>query len=124
MTERPRLFDDLAGVAGGAMSAIAGLREEMTSLIRARVEETIRRFDLVRREEFEAMSEVATRARAACEALEARVAELETATIPAPPRDDVSPSAPPPGPAVEPEAGGAPESGGGDAAPRSEDPQI
>lgn len=118
MPDRPKLFDDLAGVAGGAMSAMAGLREEMTSLIRARVEETIRRFDLVRREEFEAMSEVATRARADCEALEGRVAALEEATIPAPPREDVSPTAPPPGPAVE------PWSGDSDAAPPSEEPQT
>lgn len=103
MTERPRLFDDLAGVAGGAMSAIAGLREEMTSLVRARVEETIRKLDLVRREEFEAMSEVAARARADCEALEARVAALEAATIPAPPRENVAPPEPPPGPATEPQ---------------------
>ena len=28
MTERPRIFDDLAGVAGGAFSAIAGIREQ------------------------------------------------------------------------------------------------
>jgi hypothetical protein len=29
MAERPRFFDDLAGVAGGAISALAGLREEI-----------------------------------------------------------------------------------------------
>src|ERR1700686_83229 len=28
MSDRPRFFDDLAGVAGGAISALAGLRQE------------------------------------------------------------------------------------------------
>ncbi|HYZ63386.1 MAG TPA: accessory factor UbiK family protein, partial [Acetobacteraceae bacterium] len=54
MTERPRFFDDLAGVAGGAMSALTGLREEAESMIRARVDEAIRKLDLVRREDLEA----------------------------------------------------------------------
>jgi BMFP domain-containing protein YqiC len=92
MTERPRFFDDLAGVAGGALSALAGLREEIEALARARIDETIRRLELVRREEFDAMAELAANARAGQEqaevqlletlqrlaALEARVAALET----------------------------------------------
>jgi len=64
MAERPRFFDDLAGVAGGAISALAGLREEIEALARARIDEAIRRLDLVRREEFDAMSELAANARA------------------------------------------------------------
>lgn len=77
MNERPKFFDDLAGVAGGALSALTGLREEMASMVRARVDEAVRRLDLVKREEFEAMAEVARRAKAQVEALEARVARLE-----------------------------------------------
>ena len=77
MNERPKFFDDLAGVAGGALSALTGLREEMASMVRARVEEAVRRLDLVKREDFEAMSELARRAKAQVEALEARVARLE-----------------------------------------------
>jgi hypothetical protein len=77
MNERPKFFDDLAGVAGGALSALAGLREEMASMVRARVDEAVRRLDLVRREDFEAMEEVARRAKAQVEALEIRVARLE-----------------------------------------------
>ena len=42
MAERPRFFDDLAGVAGGAISALAGLREEVEALARARIDEAIR----------------------------------------------------------------------------------
>jgi BMFP domain-containing protein YqiC len=77
MSGRAKFFDDLAGVAGGAVSAIAGLREESSALARARVEEMVRRLDLVPREEFEAMAELARRARAQAEALERRVAALE-----------------------------------------------
>jgi BMFP domain-containing protein YqiC len=77
MNERPKFFDDLAGVAGGALSALTGLREEMASMVRARVDEAVRRLDLVKREDFEAMSELARRAKAQVEALEARVARLE-----------------------------------------------
>jgi BMFP domain-containing protein YqiC len=77
MTDRPKFFDDLAGVAGGAISVLAGLREEVAAMTRARVEEALRRLDLVKREEFEAMSELASRAKAQAEALELRVAALE-----------------------------------------------
>ncbi len=77
MNERSKFFDDLAGVAGGAMSALAGLREEAESTIRARVEEVIRKLDLVRREDLEAVQEMAANARSAQAALEARVAALE-----------------------------------------------
>jgi BMFP domain-containing protein YqiC len=77
MADRPRFFDDLAGVAGGAMSALAGLREEAESMVRARVDEAIRKLDLVRREDMEAVQELAANARAAQQALEARVAALE-----------------------------------------------
>jgi BMFP domain-containing protein YqiC len=84
MAERPRFFDDLAGVAGGALSALTGLREEAGSAVRARLEEAVRALDLVRREEFEAVQELAANARsgqeqalAALAHLEARVAALE-----------------------------------------------
>ena len=74
MTDRPKFFDDLAGVAGGALSALAGLREELSALVRARVEEAMRKLDLVKREEFEAMAELAQRAKIQVEALEAGAA--------------------------------------------------
>jgi BMFP domain-containing protein YqiC len=84
MAERPRFFDDLAGVAGGALSALTGLREEAGSAVRARLEEAVRALDLVRREEFEAVQELAANARsgqeqalAALARMEERVAALE-----------------------------------------------
>jgi BMFP domain-containing protein YqiC len=76
MSERPRFFDDLAGVAGGAISALAGLREEAEALVRARTDEAIRKLDLVKREELEAVSEMAANARAGQEATEAKLAAV------------------------------------------------
>jgi BMFP domain-containing protein YqiC len=77
MTERPKFFDDLAGVAGGAISALAGLREELEAIARARIDETIRRLDLVKREELEAMAELAANAKAGQEAAEAQLNDLQ-----------------------------------------------
>jgi BMFP domain-containing protein YqiC len=78
MSDRPRFFDDLAGVAGGALSALSGLREEAEALVRARIDEAIRKLDLVRREELEVASALAANARAGQEAAEAKIADLAT----------------------------------------------
>lgn len=78
MSDRPRFFEDLAGVAGGAISALSGLREEMEAVVRARIDETIRKLELVRREELEAVTELAANARAGQEAAELKLAAMET----------------------------------------------
>ncbi len=94
------LFDDLAGVASGAFSALAGVRAEVEAMARSQVESLVQRLDLVKREELDAALEVARRAREGQEALEARVAALESklaaAAQPAPP--------PPAGQSMPPEA--------------------
>ncbi len=82
------LFDDLAGVASGAFSALAGVRAEVEAMARSQVESLVQRLDLVKREELDAALEVARRAREGQEALEARVAALEArlaATVQPPP---------------------------------------
>ncbi len=115
MSDRPRFFDDLAGVAGGAISALAGLREEAEALVRARTDEAIRKLDLVKREELEAVAELAANARAGQEAAEARLTEvmarldalearLAAATIAAP-AAATPPAAPPKAPQSDDEAG-------------------
>ncbi|MFL5288934.1 MAG: accessory factor UbiK family protein [Rhodopila sp.] len=77
MTDRPRIFDDIAGVAGGAISALAGLRDEAEAVVRARMDDLIQRMDLVKREEFEAVQELAANARVGQEAAQAHVTALE-----------------------------------------------
>jgi len=72
-----RLFDDLARVASGAFSTLSGLREEIETRVRERVERMAADLDLVTREEFDAVRTMAANARAGQEALEARLAVLE-----------------------------------------------
>ncbi len=74
---RPKFMDDLAGMAGGAFSVLAGIRAEMEQMAKAQTEAMIRKLDLVKREELDAAMEVARRAREQAEALEARIAALE-----------------------------------------------
>ena len=96
-----KLFDDLAGVASGAFSALAGVRAEVEAMARNQVESLVQRLDLVKREELDAALEVARRAREGQEALEARVAALEARLAAA-----AQPTAPPsaPEPPLPPEA--------------------
>jgi BMFP domain-containing protein YqiC len=77
MSERPRFFDDLAGVAGGALSALAGLRGEAEAVVRSALDEALRKLDLVKREDLEAVQEMAALARAEQETASARIADLE-----------------------------------------------
>lgn len=100
MSDRPRFFDDIAGVAGGAFSALTGLREEAEAMIRSRLDEAIRKLQLVRREELEAVQELAANARAAQEEAESRLAALESrlaALESAPGRTSSGPLLPPEG---------------------------
>jgi BMFP domain-containing protein YqiC len=78
VSDRPRFFDDIAGVAGGAISALAGLREEAEAMVRARLDEMIQRLDLVRRDELDAVQDLAANARAGQEQAESQLAQLQT----------------------------------------------
>ncbi len=75
--DRPKFIDDLAGVAGGALSALSGVRDEVEQLVRARIDEALRGMRLVRRDEFDATVELAANARAAHEDAALRIAALE-----------------------------------------------
>lgn len=83
-----RLFDDLARVATGALSAISGVREEAEARLKEQFERILARMDLVTRDEFEAVQAVAVRAREAQEALELRVLRLEEQLGAAAPKAD------------------------------------
>ena len=79
-----RFFDDAAKLAGGAIGTLAGLRREVETLARQQVERLLARMDLVTRDEFEAVREMAAKARAEQEDLTVRLAALEAKTIPKP----------------------------------------
>jgi BMFP domain-containing protein YqiC len=72
-----RLFDDLARVASGALHTLGGLREEIETRVRERVERMAADMDLVTREEFDAVRAMAAKAREEQEALSARLARVE-----------------------------------------------
>ena len=76
MADRPKFFDDIAGMAGGALSVLSGVREEIEAMVRARIDEAVRRLDLVRREDVEAIAEMAANARTGQEAAELRLTEV------------------------------------------------
>ena len=77
MQTENRLFDDLARMANGAINTLSGVREEFESRLRERVERWLAEMDMVPREEFEAIKELAQKARAEQEDLTAKVAALE-----------------------------------------------
>ena len=77
MPTRSRMFDDAAKLAGGAVGALDGVRREMESLIRQQVERILSKFDLVTRDEFEAVKEMAVRARSEQENIAERLKLLE-----------------------------------------------
>lgn len=74
-----RILDDLAKVANGAVATLTGIKGEVEAMVRQQVERFLADGNMVPRDEFEAMAEVARNARAAQEKLEARVAKLEQA---------------------------------------------
>ena len=74
-----RFFDDIARAANGALGALSGVRNEIEAQLRGFLERWLKSQDLVTREEFEVVKEMASRARAENEALTAKVAALEAA---------------------------------------------
>jgi BMFP domain-containing protein YqiC len=74
-----RIFDEFAKLMTDAAGAAQGLRREGEEFFRAQSERMLASMDLVQREEFEAVREMATRAIDENEALTARIAALEAA---------------------------------------------
>jgi BMFP domain-containing protein YqiC len=77
MQTENRLLDDLARMANGAINTLSGLREEIESRVRERVERMLADMDMVPREEFDAVKAMAQKARTEQEDLATKVAELE-----------------------------------------------
>jgi len=72
-----RIFDEFARLMNDAAGVASGVRREFDTLFRTQADRVLRDLDLVRREEFEAVKEMARLAREQNEALEARIAALE-----------------------------------------------
>ncbi len=72
-----RLLDDIARLANGAIGVAAGLRGEVEGIVKARLQAMLADGGIVPREEFEAMRDMAAKARSEQEALLEKIAALE-----------------------------------------------
>jgi BMFP domain-containing protein YqiC len=78
MTEpRARIFDDIARLMTDAAGVAHGVRREAETAIKTQLERLLASMDVVQREEFEAVREMAALARAENEKLAARLDALE-----------------------------------------------
>lgn len=74
-----RLFDDFAKLMTDAAGAAQGVRREVETIMKAQGERLVAGMDLVQREEFEAVKEMAAKAREENAQLAERIAALEAA---------------------------------------------
>ena len=72
-----RFLDEFAKLMTDAAGAAQGMRREFETLMKAQGERILRDMDVVQREEFEAVKEMAAKAREENERLGARIAALE-----------------------------------------------
>lgn len=72
-----RFFDEVAKLMNDAAGVASGARREFDTMMRTQAERILRELDVVQREEFEAVKEMARLAREENEALTARIAALE-----------------------------------------------
>ena len=93
-----RFFDEIARLMNDATGVAQGMRREFDTMFRSQAERILRDLDVVSREEFEAVKEMARLAREENEALKARIDALEAARG----------TAGPPGGASSPAAGSGP----------------
>jgi len=74
-----RIFDEMARLMSDAANVAQGVRREAETMFRTQMERFVADMDLVKREDFDVVREMASKARAENEALKKRVAELEKA---------------------------------------------
>jgi BMFP domain-containing protein YqiC len=72
-----RFFDEVARLMNDAAGVAGGVRREFDTLIKTQAERVLRELDVVQREDFEAVKEMARLAREENEELRARIAALE-----------------------------------------------
>ena len=72
-----RILDELAKLMTDAAGAAQGVRREVETAFKGQAEKILNSMDVVQREEFEAVREMALKARAENKSLSARIARLE-----------------------------------------------
>ena len=77
-TTSSKFFDELAKLMTNAAGAAQGVRKELDSLVQSQVERVLNNLNVVKREEFDVVRDMADKARAENERLEKRITELES----------------------------------------------
>ncbi len=72
-----RVLDELAKLMTDAAGAAQGMRKEAETAFRAQAERILNKMDVVQREEFEVVKDIATKARTEVEELKKRLDALE-----------------------------------------------
>jgi BMFP domain-containing protein YqiC len=72
-----RFFDEIGRLMNDAAGAAQGVKREVDTVVRNQAEKILRDLDIVKREEFEAVKDMARLAREENEALKARIVALE-----------------------------------------------
>ena len=72
-----RFFDEIGRLMNDAAGAAQGVKREVDAMWRNQAEKILRDLDIVKREEFEAVKDMARLAREENEALKTRIAALE-----------------------------------------------
>ena len=72
-----RFFDEIGRLMNDAAGAAQGVKREVDTALRSQAERFLRDMDLVKREEFEAVKDMARLAREENDALKARIEALE-----------------------------------------------
>lgn len=72
-----RLFDEMAKLMTDAAGAAQGMRKEVETIFRTQAERFMSEMDVVRRDELDAVREMAAKARAENEVLKQRIEVLE-----------------------------------------------
>jgi BMFP domain-containing protein YqiC len=91
-----RFFDEIARLMNDAAGVAQGVRREFDTLFRTQAERWLHDLDLVKREEFEAVKDMARLAREENEALQARIAALEAKLVATAWPPVTQPGSPPP----------------------------
>jgi BMFP domain-containing protein YqiC len=78
VTTNSKFFDELAKLMGNAATAAQGVRKEVDTLVQGQVERVLNNLNVVKREEFDVVKEMAEKARSENDALAKRIAELES----------------------------------------------
>ncbi|MBL8907724.1 MAG: accessory factor UbiK family protein [Rhizobiales bacterium] len=77
-TTSSRFFDELAKLMTNAAGAAQGVRRELDAIVQSQVERVINNLELVKREEFDVVRDMASKAREENDRLAQRIAELES----------------------------------------------